>query len=511
MAAPLNTSVATRWLLAVGLTGVAFALRFALGSILGTQAPFITFYVASVLAAYYLGLGPSILASVGGGLLGGYFFLNPGHTFIPQTVATFTWLLFYYLTSISVIIALEAQRRAHIQARVNERIAKENYEALLQEAAEKQRALEAEKRQRRWATFTLSSIGDAVISTDAKGNVTFLNSVAEKLTGWSTQDASGRPINEVFRIYNEETNQEATVPVQRVLETGVAQGLANHTILRSRDDRETPIDDSAAPITDTDNTILGVVLVFRDITARRAQEMALRRSNEDLSRFAYIASHDLQEPLRMIGSFLQLLQIRYAEQIDEKGQTYIRHAVEGAHRMQELIKDLLEYARAGEQKLEPRKTPLDVLLTQVTHALAPAITEANAEIQREALPELWVDPLKMSQVLQNLLSNALKFHGDHPLKIRIGAERNHNGWRFVVEDNGIGFDPQYADKIFLMFQRLHGSRTYSGNGIGLAICKRVIEAHGGRIWAESELGVGSRFFFTIPDDPPHSVAVSAGT
>ena len=226
---------------------------------------------------------------------------------------------------------------------------------------------------------------------------------------------------------------------------------------------------------------------------------SLERSNRDLQQFAFIASHDLQEPLRMISSYLGLLSKSLRGKLAPEEEQYVRFALDGAVRMQALIRDLLAYAQAGSQTPELKYTRLNDVLKQALYAFLESIRETGAEIFAGDLPELQVDPLRMSLVFQNLFSNAIKFRqpGGKP-SIRIEAERDGEMWRVAVRDDGIGFDPKYGERIFLAFQRLHGKNEYPGTGIGLAICKRIIEGHGGRIWAEGRPGDGATFFFTLP-------------
>jgi two-component system CheB/CheR fusion protein len=248
-----------------------------------------------------------------------------------------------------------------------------------------------------------------------------------------------------------------------------------------------------------------------DITDRKRQEEQLRllntdlgkragelaASNAELERFAYIASHDLQEPLRMVSSFLQLLQRRYKGQLDQKADQYIHYAVDGAERMKALIMDLLEYSRVGSGKDSFEAVDTAVVMQEVGDVFREKIIAARAKVEIDPLPVVWGDKMQLMQLFQNLLSNALKYHSDRLPSIRIKASEEAGQWLFSVADNGIGIDPQFFDKIFIIFQRLHNKSDYSGTGIGLAICKKIVERHGGRIWVESRPGEGSTFYFTI--------------
>ena len=225
----------------------------------------------------------------------------------------------------------------------------------------------------------------------------------------------------------------------------------------------------------------------------------LERSNHDLQQFAFVASHDLQEPLRMVASYLGLLEKACRGKLGGEAEKYIAFAVDGATRMQTLIRDLLAYAQASSQAPVLTRTRLKEVVGQARYSLLESIRETGAEITAGPLPDLEADPLKMSLVFQNLVSNAIKFRrpAEKPY-IHIEAHKEGGEWRVSVRDRGIGFDPKYSEKIFGAFQRLHGKNEYPGTGIGLAICKRIIEWHGGRIWAEARPGDGATFHFTLP-------------
>lgn len=228
----------------------------------------------------------------------------------------------------------------------------------------------------------------------------------------------------------------------------------------------------------------------------KTQELA--RSNADLEQFAYVASHDLQEPLRMVSSYVQLLERRYKGQLDERADQYIQYAVEGARRMQALIAGLLDYSRTGRHELALSPVPAEAPLAHALSNLRPMLEEAGASVTHEPLPWVLADADQLTQVFQNLLSNAAKFRraGVAPA-IHVSARPDGARHVFSVRDNGIGFDAQYAERIFVIFQRLHTRAEYPGTGIGLSICRKVVERHGGEIWVESRPGEGSTFHFTL--------------
>ncbi len=367
---------------------------------------------------------------------------------------------------------------------------------------------------------TLCSIGDGVITTDAQGLVTFMNPVAEGLIGQETTAVKGHSLTDVF-VFDSHS----------CLETMAALHQQPYDCLMGKNGRLIPIEHTTTPIQNEYGQVLGHVLIFRDVSQRYEAEIALQqahdeleqrvisrtaelsqanlrleqqtdelsRSNRDLEQFAYVVSHDLREPLRKIKSYAELLQQRYQTQLDEKADKYIFYVTDGASRLQALIGDLLAYSRIGKGGLHLHPTDLQLILTQVLSDCELTIRDTNATITCSQLPTLMVDPKQISQLFYNLISNGLKFQQTINPQIHIWAEKQEQEWLFGVRDNGIGIEPQYAEKIFVIFQRLHTKEEYPGTGIGLAICKKVIENHKGRIWVESQPGQGTTFYFTLPD------------
>jgi light-regulated signal transduction histidine kinase (bacteriophytochrome) len=269
---------------------------------------------------------------------------------------------------------------------------------------------------------------------------------------------------------------------------------------------------SGHPVFDESGRFTGYRGVGRDITERKTAEAALQAAHEDLERkarelarsnaeleqFAYVASHDLQEPLRMISSYTQLLERRYAGKLDDDAREFMQFIVGGAARMKQLIEDLLAYSRVG-----TRTRPLQVLSMQgvfdrAVSNLRAAIEASGAVVTAGDLPSVLGDEIQLVQLLQNLVGNAIKFRGDQPPRIHVDAVESEADWQFRVRDNGIGIETAYFDRIFMVFQRLHTRDEYDGTGIGLAICKKVVDRHGGRLWVESTPGAGSTFHFTLP-------------
>ena len=282
-----------------------------------------------------------------------------------------------------------------------------------------------------------------------------------------------------------------------------------------------PIEAVLQPVRRITGTVLAYIFISAGLTiligyfsyaairryeaARRGDEASLRRSaenlrrsNQELEQFAYVASHDLQEPLRMVSNYCQLLARRYKGQLGKDADDFIGFAVDGARRMQSLIDDLLAYSRVGFKPAELKPVDMNEVFETAARNLEIAIQESQAEVTKGQLPTIMADFKQMVQVIQNLVANAIKFQSDRRPAVTLTAFRKENHWLFAVTDNGIGIDPTFSDKIFVIFQRLHGKSHYPGTGIGLAICKKIIERQGGAIWVESEPGKGSTFYFTIP-------------
>ncbi|MFD5829504.1 ATP-binding protein [Lentzea sp. NPDC060358] len=290
--------------------------------------------------------------------------------------------------------------------------------------------------------------------------------------------------------------------LHRLLITPLAD-LAHHTRLVASGDFEHEIDAGGPRET---------VMLAEDVDAMRrriVQELAtldaakteLQRSNSELEQFAYVASHDLQEPLRKVASFCQLLQRRYGGQLDDRADQYIEFAVDGAKRMQGLINDLLAFSRVGRLTREQTVIDLNDLVRQVVDSYSERIEETGARLEVADLPPVRGEASLLSAVFQNLISNALKFKGDDAPVIAVDVERHGDMWKFTVRDNGIGIEPEYADRIFVIFQRLHPKDAYPGTGIGLAMCRKIVEYHGGTIWLKTDVDSGTSFEFTLPVVP----------
>jgi PAS domain S-box-containing protein len=377
---------------------------------------------------------------------------------------------------------------------------------------ELQKSQEQTAEARDWLQVTLGSIGDAVIATDSGGNITFLNRVAEALTGWRSEQAVGKPLQQVFVIHNEETGAEVENPVSKALREDRIVGLANHTRLTARDGRQIPIDDSAAPIRDAGGKIIGVVLVFRDVTERAAAEDAekqaaaaavrhaelLERTNAELRQFAYGASHDLREPLRTINVYSEMLKRDGDIRLNEKNAEYLGFIAASARRMSQLVDALMEYSMAGEAAGDSHGlVKMDEVLRTTLENLSGSISESQAVITFDGLPGVAGDEVYLGQLVQNLIGNALKYRREDAPRIHVSARKQGEEWVFSIADNGQGIAAPYQAQVFNLFARLHG-QNYPGSGIGLATCRRIVERYGGRIWVESEENRGSTFYFTLP-------------
>ncbi|GAB3666368.1 hypothetical protein GCM10028856_08170 [Halopiger thermotolerans] len=254
----------------------------------------------------------------------------------------------------------------------------------------------------------------------------------------------------------------------------------------------------AAPITDADGDVLSGMAIAQDVTERKLYERRLEESNERLEQFAYAASHDLQEPLRMVSSYLQLLEGRYADELDEDGEEFLAYAVDGAERMRDMIDGLLEYSRIETQGEPLEPVDLNEVLADVRQDLRLRIEESDAEIVAESLPRVRGDAGQLRQVFQNLLDNAIQYAGEEPPTIEISATREGRMWTISVADDGIGIDPEQTDRVFEVFQRLHSREERAGTGIGLTLCKRIVERHDGEIRIDSTPGEGTTVSVTLP-------------
>jgi len=341
-----------------------------------------------------------------------------------------------------------------------------------------------------------------MIMVDELGRVVLVNSQVERMFGYSREELLGESIDLLVP-----SSVRAKHPCQRAGffadPKARAMGAGRDLYGQRKDGSQLPVEIGLNPLmTDGERFVLASIV---DITERKHSEallqeklLELQRSNEDLQQFAYVCSHDLQEPLRVISNYTQLLARRYSDKLDQDANDFIDFTVDATRRMQELINDLLLYSRVDTKGKEFVSTDCSQIVAMALANLKVAITESAAVIEFDELPIVGADSSQLLQVFQNLIGNAIKFRSDANPVITVSAEDAGKNWLFSVKDNGLGFDMKYGERIFVIFQRLHTKEMYPGSGIGLAVCKKIIERHGGSIWAESEPGKGAKFSFTMP-------------
>lgn len=385
------------------------------------------------------------------------------------------------------------------------RLAGFNQDITERKEAEENTKLSEEKRR-----LIMNAAIDAIICMDTSGAITFWNPQAEKTFGWKEEEVKNRLLADF--IIPPALRDGHTNGLNNYLKTGHGPVLNLLLELRAmnREGKEFPIELTVLPINQGGEEFFCAFI--RDISERKHSELLLKQlnesletraaellaSNKELERFAYIASHDLQEPLRMVISFLSLLEEGMSGQLDETSREYLHFAVDGAERMKALIQALLQYSRVGINKEEFTATDLTEVMQYVSRVLEEDIKKHEAVITINPMPVIMANKTLITQLFVNMISNALKYHDGKDSKIEVGYTEEQEKYIFYVKDNGIGIDPKFFDKIFIIFQRLHSKSEYSGTGIGLAICKKIVEIHKGKIWIESEEGKGSTFYFSIP-------------
>lgn len=356
----------------------------------------------------------------------------------------------------------------------------------------------------------MNSAQDAIVCIDSNSLITVWTPQAEKVFGWNEQEALGKNLTSM--IIPPQYRERHSNGMKHYLHTGegpVLNKLIEITAV-NKEGTEFPVELRIVPFYQNGRKFFCGFI--RDITERKKAEDSililnkslekraaeLLSSNTELERFAYVASHDLQEPLRMVSSFLHLLEKNLHEKLDEVNKKYMDFAVDGAERMKKLIQDLLAYSRLGKSKETVTNVDCNEVVETISKFYSLSIQETNARLQVNPLPVIKGVQSQIQQLFQNLIGNALKYKNNEAPEIEVGYHDQNDEWQFYVKDNGIGIDPKYFDKIFIIFQRLHNNKEFSGTGIGLSICKKIVVRHGGRIWVESEVGKGSTFYFTIP-------------
>lgn len=359
----------------------------------------------------------------------------------------------------------------------------------------------------RAATEIIETMADALFVIDAEARIRLLNPAAREMFGWSESEIAGKPIDMLELVDPEATISKTLHDIVRR-----APIRDEERVFRDREGNAINASVSISPLRARD-VAGGAVVIIRDIRSRKHAELALRdfmvrlqQSNRELEDFAYVASHDLQEPLRKIQAFGERLRRKYGDVLNEEGRDSLERMHAAARRMQTLINDLLAFSRVTTKARPFVRVDLGVIAREVVHDLEVRIQQLDGRVEIGELPSIDADPLQMRQLLQNLIGNALKFHRDGvPPVVTVGGTANLMRAEIVVADNGIGFDEKYADRIFTMFERLHGRGAYEGTGIGLAICRKIAHRHGGEIRAESAPGAGSKFTVVLP---VHHVEVS---
>ena len=362
-----------------------------------------------------------------------------------------------------------------------------------------------ERLQTERAALLLSAIvdssEDAIVSKDLNGIITSWNRSAERLFGYTTAEAVGQP---VATLLIPADRQREELEILSRLRRG--ERVDHFETKRSRKDG-TLLDISLtiSPVKDTRGNIIGASKIARDITEQIRNREALKKANEDLVQvntdleyFAYAASHDLQEPLRMVSAYSGMLRRKYAGELDDKAQLYLGYLTEGSARMERLLSALRAFTHASTHAGPPPETDAESVLRDVLINLKVRIDASCAEVTSGPLPQVRLHEFQLEQLFQNIIGNAIHYRSEAVPRIHIMAEKNGDAWKFSIQDNGMGIAAEYKEKIFGMFKRLHTAADYPGSGMGLAICKRIVERAGGSIWVESEPGRGSTFFFTLP-------------
>lgn len=343
--------------------------------------------------------------------------------------------------------------------------------------------------------LVVDSSPNGVVMVDRRGVIVLVNRETERLFGYTRDELVGQSIERLvpvrFRNSHPDMRQFFFAHPQ-----ARAMGAGRDLFGVHKDGSEIPVEIGLNPIEVEEGFF--VVASVIDITPRKQAEAELRRSNEELEQFAYVVSHDLQEPLRTVSSYVQLLSRRYRDRLDADAVDFIDFTVGGVRRMQQLIADLLTFSRVGTRGAPLVPTGMQAVYENTLASLRAALDESNATVTADPLPTVVADAGQLAQLLTNLLGNALKFRGHGPPHVHVSATRAGRMWTITVQDNGIGIAPEYFERIFVIFQRLHSREEYAGTGVGLAICKKIVERHGGRIWVESAPAQGARFSFTLP-------------
>ena len=476
------------------VVGAAFGFRYIFGRTFGTGYPFILFYPAVFLVAWYGGLRPGLIATILSTAFAIYFIeLTPGASVL--TPAGLIQLAIFFISGCLFSVLMDMLHHVVNKQKNSHRDLADQHE---------------------WFRVTLRSIGDAVIVTNRDGLIRFMNGEAERLSGWSASEARDRPLRSIFRIINEESRNPVDDPVEKVFRENRVVGLANHTLLISKDGTEWPIADSAAPVCDDNGKILGVVLVFHDATDVRRGQRALKAQAEELERkvlertltlqrtvnelesFSYTVSHDLRSPLRAMLGYASALLEDYSATLPEMARDYLDRIARAAKRLDHLIQDLLTFSRLNTESGNIGPVELNRLIGEILQQY-PDFHADKADITVTGpLPAVLGLESALTQVFSNLLGNAIKFvpKGRKP-RVNIRADVSEHVVRLWFEDNGIGIARENQVRIFKIFEQINEPGLYSGTGIGLALVKKSVERMQGNVGVESEEGQGSRFWVEL--------------
>ncbi len=521
-------NLAVRYGAAIIVVIVAFFLYMTLTKLFGPGLPtYILFYPAIIIVALLGGLGPGLVATILSILLAGIWILPPQGQLSIKSPIDQLGLVLFTIIGIMISSIAELYRRNRTKAA----------------AYDKEKALRETLHEKEFLANILEQASQPFAIGYPDGRLGLHNHAFEQLTGyksnelntldWSTKltpfewrKMEKQKLDELQRTgqpsrYKKEYIRKdgSRVPIELLVNIALdvdgkpefyysfitditerkkAEEQKNEMLAKEQQlTEELQSSNEELQSTTEELHLTNKELLYQQDELRELVDK-LEVSNRELEQFAYVASHDLQEPLRMVSSFTQLLENRYKDKLDTDADDYINFIVEGAHRMKDLIDDLLVFSRFNTQAKEFELFNMDTALNGVLSYLQPVIQMNHAQITHDSLPQVMGDSSQIQQVLQNLLTNAIKFHGDQPPLVNIFLKDSEDEWTFGVSDNGIGIDPRYHEQIFQVFKRLHTRDEFEGTGIGLSICKKIIERHGGRIWVESELGKGSTFYFTIP-------------
>jgi PAS domain S-box-containing protein len=474
---------------------LAAALQAALRSALGEGYHFVLFYPAVMVAAWYGGLRPGLLATaLSVALTIGFFLPSHGELLPNSGVGGLAPGIIFVASGILMSLLMGVMHQIVTKLR---------------------HAHEDLYEQREWLGTTLKSIGDAVVVTDRNGVVNFMNGEAERLTGWSSNEAKNKPLRAVFRIISEESRKSVDDPVEKVFREKRVVGLANHTLLISKDGVEWPIEDSAAPIYDeSKDTIMGVVLVFHDATELRRNQrslkahadelehkvfertVSLQRTVNDLEAFSYSISHDLRSPLRAMLGYSQALLEDFTD-LPELATDYLQKIAKSAERLDHLVQDLLAFSRVSHEEDSIAPVDLDRLIRDIVQQYPNF--QGNVDIIIDGkLPVVLGHETALTQVVSNLLANAVKFvPPEKRPQVKVQAAVGVHVVRIEFIDNGIGIAPENQERIFKMFEQVNPAGTYSGTGIGLAVVKKAVEKMQGSLGVESRVGEGSKFWIEL--------------